>query len=146
MLHTKTKNKLLNRVINTAYSNFSFATIKQQYGLNTIKNELAFRLKICQPDLVSFLEKIVRDNISLAEAIGTEKARSELLIMPVLVELRKILNQQILLFSGVEFNVQAELGLTGICDYIISQSLEQYTVEAPVLMLVGARKADLNLQ
>ena len=83
-------------------------------------------------------------NLSLAIAIGTEKARSELIIMPVLVELRRKLKQQIALFSGTEFNVDNTRGLNGICDYIISQSPEQLAVEAPILMMVEAKKADLN--
>jgi len=40
----------------------------------------------------------------------TEKARSEVVINPVLLEVRRILNQQISVFSGEEFNVD-EAGL-----------------------------------
>ena len=39
--------------------------------------------------------------LPLALAIGTEKARSELLIMPVLAEVRRQLQAQISLFSGL---------------------------------------------
>jgi hypothetical protein len=59
----------------------------------------------------------LRENVALALNIHTEKARSEMIIAPMLIEVRKILNRQISLFSGVEFNVDASLGLTGVCDY-----------------------------
>jgi hypothetical protein len=38
--------------------------------------------------------------LPLALATGSEKARSELIIAPVLLEVRKILQRQISLFSG----------------------------------------------
>ena len=39
-----------------------------------------------------------------------EKARSEMIIAPMLIEVRKILKKQVSLFSGVEFQVEAALG------------------------------------
>ena len=57
---------------------------------------------------------------------------------------RKLLERQISLFIGTEFNVNRELGLTRICDYILSLSPERYIVEAPILMLAESQDADLN--
>ena len=81
----------------------------------------------------------------LAVAIGTEKARSELIITDVLFELREHFNHRISLFSGVDFNVDAENDLTGVCDFLISLSPEQFFVEAPVIALVEAKNADVKL-
>jgi hypothetical protein len=53
-------------------------------------------------------------------AIGTEKAKSELIISNVLLEVRKILNNKISCFSGVILDVDKEKGLSGFCDFIIS--------------------------
>ena len=61
----------------------------------------------------------------LATATGSEKARSELIISPILVEVRKILQQQVSLFSGEDFTVEPELVLSGIGDFLISGSPEQ---------------------
>jgi hypothetical protein len=55
--------------------------------------------------------------VQLAIAINTEKARSEMIITPVLLEIRRQAKGQISLFSGTEFNVDAETGLVGYCDY-----------------------------
>jgi len=41
----------------------------------------------------------------LALAIGTEKARSEMIIAPVLIEVRRQMQRKISLFSGVDFPV-----------------------------------------
>lgn len=90
--------------------------------------------------LTAFLE----ETLPLAAA-GSEKARSELIISPILVEVRRILNRQVSLFSGAEFNVDDTSGLNGVCDFLVSRSPELLEIEAPVLMLVEAKKADITL-
>jgi hypothetical protein len=55
-------------------------------------------------------------------ASNTEKARSEMIIAPILIEVKKQLQSCLSLFSGVEFEVDAEKGLSGYCDFILSQS------------------------
>ena len=37
------------------------------------------------------------------------------------------------------------LGLSGVRDFLISRSREQFEVETPVIVLVEAKKADLNV-
>ena len=78
-----------------------------------------------------------------ANTVGTEKARSELIIANILLEVRKILNNQISLFSGVIFDVDKEKGLTGFCDFIISQSSEQFYLSAPVITVVEAKNENI---
>jgi hypothetical protein len=53
----------------------------------------------------------------LALNINTEKARSELIIAPLLVELRRLLNREISLFSGIDFTVDENQNLNGFCDF-----------------------------
>ncbi|WP_199314362.1 hypothetical protein [Planktothrix sp. FACHB-1365] len=55
-------------------------------------------------------------------AVSSEKARSEGIINPVLLEVKRQLNGQISAFSGEEFNVQPEVYLTGYVDFLISRS------------------------
>ena len=82
-------------------------------------------------------------NLPLVVNKGTEKARSEMIIAPVLVEVREILNRKVAVFSGVAFNVDKKLGLHGFCDFLISQDPLLIEVQAPVIMLVEAKKEDL---
>lgn len=77
-------------------------------------------------------------------AINTAKARSELLITPVLLDIWRQAQSQISLFSGVEFAVDEARGLTGYCDYILSRSKEQLTVNAPVVMIVEAKNENIK--
>ncbi|MEG4446049.1 hypothetical protein QUB47_29725 [Microcoleus sp. AT9_B5] len=80
----------------------------------------------------------------MALAINTEKARSELIVAPILVELRKQFKYQISFFSGKEFNVYLEKGLTGFCDFMISRSPEQLLIKAPVVALVEAKNDNIQ--
>jgi len=81
--------------------------------------------------------------VPLAIAINTEKARSELIIANFLVELRKLFDHQVSLFSGIEFNVDKEKNLNGFCDFIISASPEQLMLNAPVVTIVEAKNENI---
>ncbi|OUL29315.1 hypothetical protein BV375_16035 [Nostoc sp. 106C] len=66
-----------------------------------------------------------------------------MIIAPILIDLRRQLNDKINLFSGVEFNVDAAQGLNGICDFIITDSPERLIVTAPVVVIVEAKKENI---
>ena len=89
--------------------------------------------------LTAFLE----ESIPLT-ALASEKARSEGIIYPILLEVRRILHRQISLFSGEDFTVDEAVGLNGICDFLLSRSPEVLEIEAPVIIIVEAKKADLK--
>jgi hypothetical protein len=127
-----------------SYSDFTVGKVKQVFGIITIEGERFIpELPVVEPSrsLVEFLA----ESVPLATLLKSEKAKSEFLIGPILLEVRKLLDHQISLFSGEEFTVDAALGLSGVCDFLISQSREQLEVESPVVVLVEAKRADLNV-
>ncbi|MCZ2201747.1 hypothetical protein [Cylindrospermopsis raciborskii] len=126
-----------------SYSDFTLKKVKQTFGINTVEDQ-KFLPQIQPISASSTLASFLEETLPLAIAMGSEKARSELIISPVLVEVRKILKGKISLFSGVEFNVDNGLGLTGVCDFLLSRSPEQLEIEAPAVIIVEAKKADLN--
>ncbi len=127
-----------------AFSDFTLASVKQTFGLTL--NEIAHLFQPIQSVTISEnLQKTLEENTILALASNTEKARSEMLITPILIELRRLLNNQISLFSGISFNVDPNQGLNGNCDYIISRSPELLFLNVPVITLVEAKKEDLNI-
>ncbi len=115
-----------------AYSDFDLRKVKQNLGVNLIERENLFS-SIQDFSISTYLQETLAENIPLARAINTEKARSELIIANILVELRKILEHKISLFSGIEFNVDKEKGLNGFCDFIISASTEQLMLSSPIV-------------
>lgn len=125
-----------------AYSNFTLAKVKEDFGLTVDETQNIFNdIPAVQPSEI--LTVILQDYIPLATAIGTEKARSEFLIAPILSEVRRQLNYQISLFSGTDFNVDIEKGLLGYCDFLISASKEQFFISAPVITIVEAKNENM---
>ncbi len=91
------------------------------------------------------LKETLEETLNLAATISTEKARSELIITPILLEIRRRFNNQIGYFSGNTFNVDNAKGLNGACDFILSASPNQSLITAPVLTVVEAKDNDLRL-
>ncbi len=83
------------------------------------------------------LTRMLDEYAPLALTIGTEKARSEFLIAPILAEMRRLTNAT--LFSGIEFNVDPRRGLNGFCDFLLSRSHDPYVLQAPVFAVVEAK-------
>ncbi|MEM7716281.1 MAG: hypothetical protein AAF349_22375 [Cyanobacteria bacterium P01_A01_bin.68] len=125
------------------YSNFSLSRVKREFNLQTVENTRFFpEIEPIEPSF--YLKEALSEGLPLAIATGSEKARSELIISPILVEVRKILKRKISFFSGEDFTVAPELDLTGVCDFLISRSSEQVFIEAPAVVIIEAKKGDLK--
>ena len=85
------------------------------------------------------LAALLGSYLPLATLIGTEKAKSELIVAPVLLEVWELFHRRIGFFSGTEFNVDKARGLNGLCDFILSRSDLQVVLKAPVAVVVEAK-------
>jgi hypothetical protein len=126
-----------------SYSQFTLATVKKTFGLTT-SEDIDILANVSKQESSEYLAETLRYNVPLALSSNTEKARSEMIIAPILIEVKKQLQSRLSLFSGVEFDVEAEKGLTGYCDFILSYSPEQLIVTAPVMMLVEGENENLK--
>ena len=120
-----------------AYSDFSLEELKQRFGIALSEEERLFATAVPIEPSVRLVETLA-ENVPLATAIDTEKARSEFIIAPLLAECRR-LRPGFSLFSGIDFTVDSSVGLAGLCDFILSRSPEQLYLSAPVVMLVEAK-------
>ena len=127
-----------------AYSNFTLDTAQEAFDLEEIDAAGIFA-DIEPVDPSQLLTDVLARNLPLATAIGTEKAKSEMIVADVLVELREQLECRISLFSGIDFNVDPENGLTGVCDFVVSLSPRQFSLKAPVIVLVEAKNDNLEI-
>ena len=125
-----------------AYNNFTLDTVKNRFSLK-IANE-RFCESLSTADAGSEFLNVFSDQFELGEAARTEKAKSELLVSPILVQARKLVNKRVQLFSGEEFNVDQAQGLNGFCDFLFSRSDNPYTIDAPVLMMVEAKRGEIE--
>lgn len=126
-----------------AYSEFTLSKFKKNFNIKI--DETANLFADIEPlEASENLTNSLGDSAELALAINTEKARSEMIITPILLELRRRANYQISLFSGTDFTVDISKGLNGYCDFIISRSKEQLTINAPVLIIVEAKNENIK--
>jgi hypothetical protein len=125
------------------YSQFTtISKVKEAFGLKT--QEGGRFIPTIQPiEASATLTAYLEESLPLASS-ASEKARSEGIIYPVLLEVRRILNRQISLFSGEDFTVDEAVGLNGMCDFLLSRSPEVLEIEAPAIVIVEAKKADLR--
>ncbi len=85
-----------------SYRDFTLSDIEKQFQL-TIDETTNLFASLHEIAISDAFRAILDENVPLALAISTEKARSELIISPLLVELRKIMNHQISLFFRSRF-------------------------------------------
>lgn len=125
------------------YRKFTLSKAVEDFGL-TIEEGDRFLPDIPAVEPTSLLRDTLSDTLPWAIAVGSEKARSEGIINPVLLDVKRQLKQPISVFSGEEFNVQPDAELTGYVDFLISRSAEQLFIKAPAVILVEAKKEDLK--
>ena len=126
-----------------AYSDFkTLSQVKDRFDISINLVNLFPQIDLVEPS--DHLKITLKRNCQVAFDNDTEKARSELIIAPMLMEIREIFNGKISLFSGRDFNVDATQGLNGYCDYILSASEFTLEIEAPVITIVEAKNDSTN--
>jgi len=126
-----------------SYSDFKLNQLVKDFNL-TLQESPGYFAAVPTVSASTILVDTLREQVDLAVAINTEKARSELIIVPVLMEIRRQCQSKISLFSGSDFTVDPTKGLTGICDFILSKNPEQLFIKAPVMTIVEAKNENLK--
>ncbi len=126
-----------------AYSKFNLAQALKRFQLTTDRTHDLFS-DVVPVAPTPTLQTLLETYVPLALSIGTEKARAELIVTPILAEVWKRSQPDIGFFSGVEFEVDEDQGLNGTCDYLFTRSREQSIITSPVLAVVEAKKEDLQ--
>ena len=124
-----------------AYGDFSFEDIEQKFG---IKNKVKRLFDDFQPIIPS--ERLI-EALEMANElpVRSEKAKSETIVFPFLIELRKLNNKFFTIYSGDNLNVDEAQGLRGECDFILSKDIGSFSINFPILQIVEAKKNDLEL-
>ena len=125
-----------------AYSSFTLRDVQKIFQLQ-IHEEVGLFATLEPLAISESLALTLAENVPLAVSINTEKARSELIVVNMLLELRRLFQRQVSLFSGVDFTVDKDRGLNGFCDFLMSASSEQLFVNVPVVAIVEAKNDNL---
>lgn len=125
-----------------SYSDFTLAELRQRFGL-TVADDPNLFASVGDTELPPGLADTLDRYLPLALKLNTEKARSELLIAPILVELKLRHADRLSLFSGIDFTVDSAAGLSGRCDFILARSPQQLELTAPACILVEAKSENI---
>jgi hypothetical protein len=125
-----------------SYSDFTLPRVQAEFGL-VVQTAMNLIAGVPPAPLDAAWQAMLARQTHLALAVNTEKARSEWLIAPLLGELWQRGDGRVSVYSGVPFDVDAEVGLVGRCDFIIGRPPQLHYVTAPVLVLVEAKNEDV---
>ena len=123
-----------------SYKKFTIEKLKQQFSISIEKRSLFSNVEKLEPTTWLI------ETLSLAKiiALQSEKAKSELIIMPILAEMLKRNQDKVSLYSGILLNADIGLGLNGECDFLFSNKAHSYFLESPVFALVEAKNDNID--
>lgn len=123
-----------------SYSDFSLETLRRNFGL-VVRDQLLF-----EPIGVLAPSPWLVQTLAYYRTLPfiSEKARSEFLVAPILVACREMLGNKVQIFSGVQLEVDPDKGLKGECDFILARSASTFVLEAPLMVIVEAKKQDIE--
>lgn len=122
------------------YADFSLDAVRRTFSI-TIRQQLLFPNLVTHtvPDWLHVtLEK------GLPIALGSEKARSEFIIAPILLNVRDENQNRIAIYSGQRLDSDPSVGLVGECDFILTNTPALPIIQAPIISIVEAKKNDIE--
>ena len=124
-----------------SYSKFTLEDLSD-LDIRVVESCVIDKNKVAEVAPSQLLKDILEINTKLK--LRTEKAKSELLISPILVEMVSKNTATFSFFSGYKFNVDAKIGLNGFCDYILTLDPSSYAISSPVFCVVEAKNDNLD--
>ena len=123
------------------YCDLTFRAIRKKFGItNTIG-----------PVFSSFKKIPISSSLAASLAIAarlpvrTEKAKSEFIVLPILLDLMEQNKEYFTIYSGESLNVDKETDLVGECDFILAKNTKTFDINTPIFTLVEAKKNDITL-
>ena len=125
---------------NKTYSNFKFEDLRE-FNITFESSSLFSNVIEVQPS--EWLLKTLKNYSVIPK--GTEKAKSEMIIVPILSELMEKNPKTFNFFSGYNFDVDKEKGLKGHCDFLLTLKYNSIQIESPIFSIVEAKRDDFEI-
>ena len=124
-----------------AYSKFTLDLIESKFGITNQVIHLFAQITPIEPS------DWLKNSLQIAQElpIRSEKAKSESIVFPILVESRNRNNKYFTIYSGDNLLVDKSQGLEGECDFIIAKDTGSFNINYPIFQLLEAKKNDIEL-
>lgn len=126
-----------------AYSDFSLEDVLERFDLSERDRSLFEAIAPIEPS--EWLQESLRLGQDYALLGATEKARSEFIVAPILLEVERYFKDRLAIHSGKNLESDRTLGLNGECDFMLSKGPMSRTIQAPIFAIVEAKKQDIEL-
>lgn len=123
-----------------SYSDFSLDSAESILGLESRPEDLFPEIDAITPP-TWLIDSLARGR---RHVMVGEKARSEFLVVPVLMASEELSGGVVSLYSGQRLDVSPERGLIGECDFILAAGPAVPKLHAPLLTIVEAKKNDIE--
>ncbi len=122
-----------------AFSNTKFNDVKEKYSLLENEQNIFLDLTPIQPS--AWLKEAL--SMSSRLPLNSEKAKSEFIVAPILLEVWRLCDEKFSIFSGVTLDVDIEL--RGECDFILSKAPKSREIQTPIFTLIEAKDDNIRL-
>ncbi len=124
-----------------AYSDFTLLELNEAFGLTDRVDPLFDELPAIEPSatLSAYLGRAMK------LPLRNEKAKSELVVMPILLELIDRNNSLFTLYSGENLRADRSLGLAGECDFFITRNTGSFALNMPILAVIEAKRDNMEV-
>jgi hypothetical protein len=122
-----------------SYSDYTLENLQTICGIDNRKLSLNLAETTIEPS------DWLKQNLAMSKLIplNTEKAKSEYLIAPILLELKSQFPNRFNYFSGNTFDVDPAKSLKGRCDFLLTKNLS-LNITAPVIAIFEAKDDNLD--
>ena len=123
-----------------AYSQFNYKKVRTELGISNKAAALFGEIVPIEPS--SWLKESIA--MAWGVALFSEKARSEGIVFPILLEMRKRNAESISFYSGAILNADESKGLNGECDFILGKGEQDFALEVPLFCMIEAEDNDIE--
>lgn len=121
-----------------AYSDFTLIELQRRFNIENKVVDLFDKNQINPLQASTFLQQQLKEAKEMP--LYTEKARSELLVFPILMSLWRVNGKFFTIHSGDILKADEEKGLTGAIYFILSKDNQQYSINTPITIIVHQAK------
>ncbi len=123
------------------YSKFTLDLIEKRFG---IQNQVKILFENIQKVVPS---EWLKNSLEIAQElpVKSEKAKSETIVFPILVEIRNTNNKFFTIHSGDNLSADTQQELEGECDFILAKDTGTFNINFPIFQLLEAKKNDTDV-
>jgi hypothetical protein len=123
-----------------SYGDFTLDTVRKVLGITLLPESLFGG--VTDVEVSPWLHETLNRGKELP--LLTEKARSEFLVVPILLTCRQLSGNKFAIYSGQRLDVDPQRGLVGECDFILAMTPPVPVLQSPIAVILEAKRGDIE--